>query len=93
MGWRWARFPQSILTMDDNERNLRIAQAVHGEFAWNDLKFHEGEFVAVLDGQIVAVKNNADDAIAVLRALDPDPQHGMVVEVARPAVDVIRRVR
>ena len=78
--------------MNDNERNLRIAQAVHGEFAWNGKTFHEGEFVALLDGQIVAVENNADDAIVALRALDPEPQHGMVVKVGAPAVDVIRRV-
>jgi len=79
--------------MNDNERNLRIAQAVHGEFAWNGQEFHEGDFVALLDGHIVAVENNADDAIAALRALDPDPKHGMVISVSPPAVDVIRRVR
>jgi hypothetical protein len=79
--------------MSDNERNLRIAQAVRDQFAWNGQSFHEGEFVALLDGKIVAVKNNADDAIAVLRAFDPDPKKRMVVEVSPPAVDVIRPLR
>ena len=79
--------------MNGDERNLRIAQAVHGDFAWNGQEFHEGDFVALLDGQIVTVEKNADDAIVALRALDPDPKHGLVVQVAPPAVDVIRPVR
>jgi len=79
--------------MNGDERNLRIAQAVHDDFAWNGQEFHEGDFVALLDGQIVTVEKNADDAIVALRALDPDPKHGLVVQVAPPAVDVIRRVR
>jgi len=78
--------------MHDNDRNLRIAQAVHREFEWEGRHFHEGDFLALLDGQVVAVENTADDAIAVLRALDPDPKNGMVVQVAPAAVDVIRRV-
>ena len=78
--------------MNEKERNLRIAQIVHRDFAWNGQVFQEGDFVALLDGQIVAVKNNPDDAIAALRAIDPDPKRGMVVSVSPPAVDVIRRV-
>ncbi len=79
--------------MSDEERNLRIAQAVHRESAWNGQHFQEGDFVALLDGQVVGVKDNADDAITALRALDPNPKHGMVVQVSPAAVDVIRRVR
>jgi hypothetical protein len=79
--------------MNDHERNVRIAQAVHGDCTWNGQKFHEGEFVALLDGQVVAVENNADDAIEALRALDPDAKRGMVIKVSPPAVDVVRRGR
>ena len=78
--------------MNERERNLRIAQQVHRDFAWDGQSFQEGDFVALLDGRIVAVNDNADDAIATLRALDSDPKRGMVVEVAPPAVDVIRGV-
>jgi hypothetical protein len=52
-----------------------------------------GDFVALLDGEVVAVEKNADDAIAALRARDPDPKRGMVVEVAPASADVIRKVR
>jgi hypothetical protein len=44
----------------------------------------------LLDGKIVAVADNADDAISALRALDPDPKHGMVIPVEAPVMDVIR---
>jgi hypothetical protein len=33
------------------------------------------------------------DAIAALRAREPDPNRGMVVEVAPPTVDIIRGIR
>jgi hypothetical protein len=77
--------------MSEKERNLRIAEAITTNFAWNGRSFREGQFVALLDGQIVAVADNPDEAIAALRALDPDPKHGMVLEVAHPVTDVIRR--
>jgi len=79
--------------MNERDRNLRIAQTVHRDFAWNGQVFQTGDFVALLDGQIVAVKNNVDDAISALRALDFDPKRGMVVDVSPSTVDVIREVR
>ena len=79
--------------MNEQERNLRIAQAVHRDFAWYGTTLQEGDFLALLDGQIIAVANNADVAIAALRALDSDAKRGMIVDVSRPAVDVLRQVR
>ncbi len=76
--------------MSEKERNLRIAESISAQFAWNGQKFREGDYVALLDGQIVAVAKNPDEAISALRALDPDPKRGMVIEVAHPTVDVIR---
>jgi hypothetical protein len=76
--------------MSEKERNLRIAESIYKHFAWNDRKFQKGDCIAVLDGNIIAVADNPDDAIAALRALDPDPKRGMVIEVSHPVVDVIR---
>jgi len=76
--------------MNERESNRRIAEAICERFAWNGTTFQEGDFVALLDGKIVAVAKCADDAIAALRNLDPDPSRGFVVEVAHPVVDVIR---
>jgi hypothetical protein len=76
--------------MNEKERNLRIAESIYARFAWNGQTFREGDYVALLEGKIVAVATNPDDAISALRALDPDPKHGMVIEVTHPVVDVVR---
>jgi hypothetical protein len=76
--------------MSEKERNLRIAESIQAEFAWNGRTFREGQYVALLDGKIVAVTDNPDSAISALRAIDPDPQRGMVIEITHPVVDVIR---
>jgi hypothetical protein len=78
------------IEMTEKERNLRIAEALCEDFQWNGKSFKEGDYVALLDGAIVAVTDNPDEAIMELRSLDPDPKRGMVVEVSHPVVDVIR---
>lgn len=78
------------MTTNEQERNLRIAEAVCRDFEWEGRKFREGQCVALLDGEIVAVADNPDDAIAALRALDPNPKHGMVIPISIPSMDVIR---
>jgi hypothetical protein len=75
---------------NERETNLRIAEAMCRNFEWQGRTFREGQCVALLDGNIVAVADNPDDAIAALRALDPNPKRGMVVQIAPPTVDVIR---
>jgi len=77
--------------MNETDLNRRIAQAVHRDFAWDGRTFQNGDFLALLDGKVVAVANTADDAIAALRACDPDPRRGMVIAVAPSAIDIIRR--
>ena len=78
------------MSTNEKDRNLRIAEAMCRDFEWQGQTFHEGEFVALLDGDVVAVADNPDDAIAARRAKDPNPQHGMVVPITQPTVDVIR---
>jgi len=79
--------------MNEHERNLRIAQSLHRDFSWKGQTFQRGDFVALLDGEVIAVEKSADDAIAALRSREPDPKRGMVVEVTSPTVDVIRGMR
>lgn len=78
------------MSNDEKERNLRIAEAMCRDFRWQSRTFHEGECVALLDGNIVAVADNPDDAIAALRERDPNPEHGMVVPITSPSIDIIR---
>lgn len=76
--------------MSEKERNLRVAETICKEFKWSGQTLQQGDFVALLDGNVITVTDNPDDAIAALRAIEPDPKRGMVVEVNRPVVDVIR---
>jgi len=76
--------------MNEQERNLRIAESIYAKFAWSGQTFREGDYVALLDGKIIAVADNPDAAISALRALAPEPTRGMVIEVGHPVVDVIR---
>ena len=76
--------------MSEKERNLRVAEALRQEHCWSGQTFNDGDYVALLDGNIVAVADNPDDAIAALRAAEPDPRRGMVIEVSPPKMDVIR---
>lgn len=79
--------------MSERELNQHVADRLCEDFAWDGRTFCQGDCVALLNGKIVAVKDNARDAILALRAIDRDPQRGMVVEVSHPQVDVIRRGR
>jgi hypothetical protein len=76
--------------VSEKELNLRVAEALWKEHQWSGQTFSDGDYVALLDGNIVAVADNPDDAISALRAVEPDPQRGMVVDVNPPEVDVIR---
>lgn len=76
--------------MSEKEHNLRLAESILAEFAWNGRTFREGQYVALLDGKVVAVDDKPDRAISALRAIDPDPKRGMVIEVSHPVMDIIR---
>src|SRR5687767_4500583 len=52
--------------------------------------FQLGDYVALLDGQVVGVAQSLEGALQALRAIDPDPRRGMVCEVAPPVPDFIR---
>jgi hypothetical protein len=76
--------------MSEKERNLRVAETLRREHRWSGKAVNEGDFVALLDGNIVAVTDNPNEAISALRAAEPDPRRGMVIEVKVPTTDVIR---
>lgn len=76
--------------MNETEKNQRVADAICRDFAWEGRKFQLGECVALVDGEIVAVASGLDEALETLRKIEPDPRRGMLVEVRKPTVDVIR---
>ena len=76
--------------MNELEKNQQVADAICRDFAWKGREFQPGEYVALLDGEVVAVASDLDQALEALRQLEPDPRRGMLVEVRKPVVDVIR---
>lgn len=76
--------------MNELETNQQVADAICRDFKWQGRAFRPGECVALLDGAVVAVASDLDQALAALRKLEPDPRRGMLVEVREPVLDVIR---
>jgi len=76
--------------LSEKERNLRVTETLRREHRWGGRTFNDGDYVALLDGNIVAVADNPDDAISAFRTAEPDPRRGMVIEVSPSKVDVIR---
>lgn len=76
--------------MSERLRNQEIADRICQDLQWHGQRFCLGDCVALLDGEVIAVTKDLDDALKALRAADPDPSRGMVIEVTLPTVDVIR---
>ena len=76
--------------MTEVEINQQVADEICNAARWNGKEYHTGDCLALLDGKVVAVVRDLDAALRALRALDPDPRRGMLVEVAPRVTDVIR---
>lgn len=76
--------------MNELDRNQHIADLICRDFAWQGRDFQPGDCVALLDGVVIAVAPDLDQALQLLRNIDPDPRRGMLLEVRKPVVDVIR---
>lgn len=76
--------------MTETEINQEVAEQIGKGGRWNGTEFRPGEYVALLDGTVVARAQDLGAALRALRALDPNPSRGMIVEVAPGVTDVIR---
>lgn len=79
--------------MSELEKNQQIADSICRDFEWQGTKFRPGEWVALLDGAVVATAPDLDQALQKLRTIEPDPRRGMLVEARESVIDVIRRGR
>ena len=76
--------------MSEYERNVEVARAIRRDFRWQGRTFQRGEFVGLLDGEVVVVAPTLAEALQGLENIAPSPDRGMLVKVAPPVVDVIR---
>jgi hypothetical protein len=76
--------------MSELEINQQVAEQICNAGRVNGKQFRTGECVALLDGKVVAVAKDLGTALNALRALDANPQRGMLFEVGPTVTDVIR---
>ena len=76
--------------MTEFQKNEQIANHICEHQDWQGRSFQLGEYVGLLDGEIVVVDGDLDKVITEVRNRDPDPKRGMVFPVAPPTIDVIR---
>ncbi|MSQ94236.1 MAG: hypothetical protein EXR98_06730 [Gemmataceae bacterium] len=76
--------------MSEFETNQQVAAHICTAGGLNGKQFRAGECVALLDGKVVAVARDLASVLKSLRALESNPERGMVFEVGPPVVDVIR---
>jgi hypothetical protein len=63
-------------SMTEREKNQQLADQISRAGGWNGRPHRPGEWVALLDGQVVAVADDLEGALRALRRLDPDPSGG-----------------
>jgi hypothetical protein len=76
--------------MSEFDRNQEIAAQIRRDHRWNGWQFKLGQYVALLDANVVGVADSPEEAVSVLRSIDAKPTRGMVVHVSPPVLDVIR---
>jgi hypothetical protein len=76
--------------MTEREINQRAAEQIGASGCLNGKRYQRGEWLALLDGKVVAASNTLDAAIRELRALEQDPQRGMIFQYGVTELDVVR---
>jgi hypothetical protein len=74
-----------------DERDQAVARAIATNFEFSGRRFERGQYVAILDGSVVAVEDSAEAALHALRDVAPERWRGLVCQVIEPELDVIRR--
>ncbi len=76
--------------MNEIEINQNVAEQICHSRTWNGSAFEAGAWIALLEGNVVAIAKDLEGALRALRALDANPKHGMIFKVGPPVIDVIR---
>jgi hypothetical protein len=72
--------------LSDDEAAKQICTTL----SYGGRQFRLGEYVALLDGEVIAVADNFEAVHAALRDREPDWRRGLILQVATPEPDVIR---
>ena len=53
--------------------NAELARCINEEALRDPTSSYRGKFVGIVNGQVVAVVDNLDDAVKAIRRIEPDP--------------------
>jgi Family of unknown function (DUF5678) len=69
-------------TFDVKEQDRRLAREINQDARTNPSSPYLGKFVAIADGQVVAVGERLDEVVAAFRKVVPDRNQGLVIEAS-----------
>jgi hypothetical protein len=65
-----------------SEQDWKLARKINKEARRNPASPYAGKFVGILDGKVVVVADSPEEGIDQLRAIDPDPMKGLLMEAS-----------
>jgi len=61
-------------------QNRELARQINEEARSNPASPYAGKFVGIANGQVVAVNDDMDEVVRLLRAVEPDPRKTFCIE-------------
>ena len=61
-------------------QNRELARLINEEARRNPASPYAGKFVGIANGQVVAVNDDMDEVVRLLRAVEPDPRKTFCIE-------------
>ncbi|MFQ6044227.1 MAG: hypothetical protein ACE5PV_25515 [Candidatus Poribacteria bacterium] len=82
----------SNINVSESERAIDqdAAKEICSRFEFDGQRFRQGQYVAILRGRIIAVGDSFDEVQCALSAQEPNPHKGLICQVEKPMLDVIR---
>lgn len=76
--------------MSQSSSDQDVAREICSCLEFNGQRFRHGQYVAILDGRVIAVGDSFDEAQQALIAQAPNPYRGLICRVDEPVPDIIR---
>jgi len=76
--------------MGQSSSDQDVASEICSRLEFNGQRFRRGQYVAILEGKVIAVGDSFDEVQQALVAQDPNPYGGLICQVDEPVPDIIR---
>jgi hypothetical protein len=65
-----------------SEHDWKLARKINKQARRDPDSPYAGKFVGILDGKVVVIADSPEEGIRQLRAIDPDPMRGLLLEAS-----------